>query len=224
MTSNLKIIEVQLQGTTDLLLHSSAGMNPKNQINKTIGSIVNRKGKAKTEYVLASMEKADWLNSGVWATEGRCYLQGEDFLFEGYGNPAVPTEYLIKSIQEAAKASKMGKQVSQSVTQADDALIILDYEGTKDASEMWKDPYGRFVDCRSARIGTSRIMRNRVRIPSGYVGVASILVNTSLIDVDSVKDFIVDAGCRIGIGDYRVKFGKFKVLQFKMLGFYDIAA
>lgn len=224
MTSNLKIIEVQIQGTTDLLLHSSAGMNPKNQVNKTIEPIKNRRGKAKTEYVLASMEKADWLNSGVWATEGRCYLQGEDFVFEGYSNPAVPTEYLIRSIQEAAKASKMGKQVSQSVTQVDDELIILDYKGTKDASEMWEDPYGRFVDCRSVRIGTSKIMRNRVRIPSGYVGAASLLIDTSLIDVDSVKNFIVDAGRRIGIGDFRVKFGKFKVLQFNMLGFYDIAA
>ena len=224
MTSNLKIIEVQIQGITDLLLHSSAGMNPKNQVNKTIEPIKNRRGKAKTEYVLASMEKADWLNSGVWATEGRCYLQGEDFVFEGYGNPAVPTEYLIRSIQEAAKASKMGKQVSQSVTPAGDELIILDYEGTKDASEMWEDPYGRFVDCRSVRIGTSKIMRNRVRIPSGYVGAASLLIDTSLIDVDSVKNFIIDAGRRIGVGDFRVKFGKFKVLQFNTLGIYDIAA
>ena len=224
MTSNLKIIEVQIQGTTDLLLHSSAGMNPKNQVNKTIEPIKNRKGKAKTEYVLASMEKADWLNSGVWGTEGRCYLQGEDFIFEGYSNPAVPTEYLIRSVQEAAKASKMGKQVSQSVTPADDELIFLDYEGTKDASEMWEDPYGRFVDCRSVRIGTSKIMRNRVRIPSGYTGAASLLIDTSLIDIDSVKNFIIDAGRRIGIGDFRVKFGKFKVLQFNTLGIYDIAA
>lgn len=210
----LKDFQVTIKGTRDLLIHSSSAMNPRNPINKVMASVRQLRGKsAKTETVIESVEKADWLGSGIWNKEGKVWLEEHKFCFEDYSDPALPAEYLCRSAQNAATATRSGTKVKQALSEglAGDALI--QYDGPKTAQEMWVDYQGRFVDCRSVVINRARIMRNRVRIPAGWEATFELTLDNSILDLTEIESILKDAGHRIGVGDYRPKFGRFQVIS-----------
>lgn len=200
---------VTITGTRDLLLHSSTGMNPRNPILATIKPIQGRRGKNKTESVIESIEKADWLSSGIWENSGKSWLEGENFVFDGYSQPVLPAEYLCRAAQVAATATKSGTKVKQALSEGLDGDAPIKYNGPTDANEMWLDH--RFVDCRSVVVQRNRIMRNRLRIPAGWEATLNLTIDSTIIDLNEISNILDDAGHRVGVGDYRPKFGRFRV-------------
>lgn len=209
----LKDLTVRIKGTRDMLLHSSAGMNPRNPILQAIKPLQGRRGKSKTEIVVESIEKADWLGSGIWNEEGKSWLEGEEFKFEGYKDPVLPCEYLCRATQVAATSTRSGTKVKQALSEGLSGDATLVYEGPTNAEEMWNDYQCRFIDCRSVVVNRARIMRNRLRIPAGWEATLDLTLDTSILDIEELKTYITDAGRRVGVGDYRPKFGRFQLLD-----------
>jgi len=57
----------------------------------------------------------------------------------------------------------------------------------------------------------------RPQFDEGWVGRFTLVISdTEIIDVDRAKEILDHAGYRIGIGDWRPKFGRFYVSQFKI--------
>lgn len=210
-------INTQIQGATPILLHSSNAMNPRNPILHTLEPIKGKKGKQKTELIEKSKEKADWLLSGIWLDQGTQWLNGDEFCFSGYGRPALPAEYLLRTIQAAGTAVRLGTNIKQALSE-DDSFFEFQYDGPTDADLMYNDPSGIFVDYRSVKIQKARIMRTRVRIPVGWECQCSFYIDTSIIDVKTVFNILCDAGRRVGTGDYRPKFGKFIPKSWDIVG------
>lgn len=206
---------VTITGTRDLLLHSSAGMNPRNPILQTTKPIRGRRGKNKTERVVESIEKADWLASGIWQTEGKVWLEGEDFCFEDFEQPVLPAEYLCRAAQVAATATKSGTKVKQALSEGLSGDAVILYDGPTKAENMWLDH--RFVDCRSVVVQRNRIMRNRVRIPAGWQATLDLTLDSTILDLDEMSNILSDAGHRVGVGDYRPKFGRFRVTNLELV-------
>jgi hypothetical protein len=206
-----------IEGSRELLLNSSAGMNPRNPILKTIEPIKGRRGKNKTELIVDSLEKADWLSSGIWNQSGKTWLEGENFMFSGYDQPVLPAEYLCRAAQNAATATKSGTKVKQALSEGHtpDAKII--YDGPTDAEEMWMDDQCRFIDSRSVVIQRARIMRTRLRIPTGWMAQVELTLDTTIMDIEQLKNILIDAGRRVGVGDFRPKFGRFFLRDLEIL-------
>ena len=202
-----------VQGTRDMLMHTSAAMNPRNPILATMAPIKGRRGKSKTETVVESMEKADWLSSGIWGDLGETWLEEEEFKWQGYGTPVLPAEYVCRACQKAGTATKSGTKVKQALSEGLISESPIDYDGPTDALEMWSDPQCRYIDSRSVVVQRNRIMRTRVRIPSGWKAQVHLTLDTSILSISEFKDILVDSGRREGVGDYRPKFGRFSVLS-----------
>ena len=198
-----------LEGSRDILFSSSAAMNPRNPILKTIEPIKGRRGKNKTEQVVDSLERADWLSSGIWGQLGTTKLAGEELLFDGYAQPCLPAEYICRAAQQAGTATRSGTKVRQALSEGMTADTPLQYDGPKDAAEMWADPHCRFIDSRSVVVQRNRIMRTRLRIPCGWTAQVNLTLDDSIMDLEELKNILIDAGRRVGTGDYRPKFGRF---------------
>jgi hypothetical protein len=217
MITPYAIVEIQLRGIRPLLLHSSQAMNPKSAINIVSAPIKGRRGKNKTDMVIASLEKVDWLGSGVWNRVGKPKLDGDFFSWDGYGDPALPVEYIIRCAQAAGTATKRGTLIKQAVTEhLETNAVFWDIPAT-DATDMWEDPES-FVDIRSVVVQRQRIMRTRLRIPEGWSITTQVIVDTSQLDVSEFRNILMDAGRRIGTGDYRPKFGKFTIERLETVG------
>jgi hypothetical protein len=212
----LKSVNVTIQGTRPMLMNTSESMNPRNPIKIAITPLLKLKGNAKTEEVVEQVMKGQWLASGIWHNHGKVWLEGESFNFEGFSKPVLPVEYLCRATQEAAKASKCGKKVQQALSEGLNGEAVIEYDGPVSAEEMWMDEHCRFIDTRSVVISQSRVMKSRVRIPTGWTASMELLLDTSLMNFSDLENFIVDAGRRIGVGDYRPKFGRFLVTDISL--------
>lgn len=198
-----------IEGSRDVLFSSSASMNPRNPILKTLEPIKGRRGKNKTELIIDSLEKGDWLCSAIWGECGETWLDGEAFMFSGYGTPVLPAEYLCRSAQNAATATRSGTKVKQALSEGMTPDAVLIYDGPTNAEEMWNDPQCRFIDSRSAVVNRARIMRTRLRIPTGWQAKVELTLDSTIMDIEELKNILIDAGRRVGVGDYRPKFGRF---------------
>lgn len=76
------------------------------------------------------------------------------------------------------------------------------------------------VDSRPVVVNRARIMRHRPRLENWTLKF-SLLVDDSLIDVDTLHELVIDAGNRAGLGDFRPPkggpFGRFKVTSWKII-------
>ena len=70
------------------------------------------------------------------------------------------------------------------------------------------------VDKRMVRIGTARIMRIRPIFNEWELEFKLQVINPDL-DIKVLNDILIYAGKFIGIGDYRPKYGRFMVSEFK---------
>ena len=131
----------------------------------------------------------------------------------GYGTPVLPAEYVVCSCQRAGTAFKSGTKVKQALTEGLVSESPIDYDGPKDAVEMWEDRHCRFIDSRSVVVQRSRIMRTRLRIPTGWKAKVFLSLDTSIMGLSEFEEILVTAGRRQGVGDFRPKFGKFSVLS-----------
>lgn len=70
------------------------------------------------------------------------------------------------------------------------------------------------IDRRAAKVQTARIVRSRPRFNTWELTFA-MLFDDERITTDVLRQILSEAGATKGIGDYRPKFGRFKVVEFK---------
>ena len=66
------------------------------------------------------------------------------------------------------------------------------------------------VDARGVKVGAAKIIRYRPIFRS-WSAKATVMFNAEIVNLSEVKKAIEDAGALIGLGDYRPRFGRFKV-------------
>lgn len=106
------------------------------------------------------------------------------------GRPTIPVDNVHSCLYAAARRRKEGPMFSDPFTVAS---ARFDFDGPDDPDALWEQQE-RFVDRRSVKVGTSRVIRTRAKYPEWSLSI-------------SAEHDPEIAGNRIGLGDYRPQRG-----------------
>ena len=184
-----KIVSLKLNSKGPLLMHCDKFANPMDQ-----GAIAMKALTAKlkkSQEVLTEIARLSYFGS----------------LYNSDGVVGIPGVCLEAAIKDAAKLQKLGKVVEREVMVVEH-FMPLTYDGPQDPNELWADK--KFCDCRSVVVGKARVMRYRPKF-SNWTLAAHLQFDDKQIDIDRLLGIVRDAGSKIGICDFRPKFGRFEL-------------
>jgi hypothetical protein len=183
-------IKVTLTGTHSLVMHNVQLANPVNDFTRAIKKITDKK-KGMTD-------------------EDREQKLKYEFLGSLYDDPQtgihIPGENIAACLVAAAKMTRMGTLLKQALF-VDSNVNPLEYDGPDTPEGLWADKNFRYDTM--VRVGASRILRCRPRFNEWRVGATGSL-DERVLSVDDFRSIVETAGKRIGLGDYRPRYGRFK--------------
>lgn len=188
----MQSINLKLIGESAMLLHSDRGANPllpEVQAHKALTS---------------KRKKTDDDHQAIARSE---YMLG----FYGGDAIAIPGVNVKSSLVNGAKLNKLGANFKRAVLILADMVPVI-HDGPGDKAKMWSNP--KCVDCRSVKVGTSRLMRYRPRLNNWSLQV-EVLFDENMVEARQIIQAAENAGRYIGIGDYRPEcagnMGRFRV-------------
>lgn len=191
-----------IEGTTPLLLHNGRLSDQLDPMSKALDKAVKFSKKTKTDEAIAEVAHLEFL--------GSLYI-GDD------GAPCIPGEVLEAGIRSGAKATKEGKSV-QTGLYCDGNFPII-YEGPKTPEELWEHRTpgeqhiiaGRpFVDRRRVRVGQAAVMRTRPIFHAWQLEF-TVYYEPTIVNRQSVIDFVTTLGRTVGLCEIRPRFGRFEI-------------
>lgn len=192
----MQTIEATITGVAPLLMHNGQMANPLNRYAQDLKKLTSKRQKTEDDYI--AMMRVEFLGSLYHDPKIGVYL------------PAINVEGCIR---DGGKIKKRGKQVQQGMTCVE-MHIPLTYAGPRTPEALWD--LEEFRDVRAVKIGgTSTTMRCRP-IFRQWAATFTIQYYPDVIDPDAIRQSLDDAGQRIGIGDYHMRFGKFEVTTWKV--------
>lgn len=185
----METIKLKITGARPLLMHADVFADPLNPLTKAHKALTGKRKKTDDDH--EAIAKSEW--------RGGMY-------FDDALGPYIPGVMLQAALIAGGKLSKLGAQLKRSAEVLDD-MCRLEYDGPRKIEALWSKG---FYDARSVKVGTSRVMRYRP-IFSGWHVVCEVGFDPESIDRADIIRSMQDAGQYCGIGDYRPKFGRFKV-------------
>ena len=186
--SNLSVLSFRIVGTAPFLMHNGNLADPLDPHAKKMASISSKRRKTEADHArLAQLE-----------FRGGLYLRD--------GKPCIPAEMIEAAIVKSAAQNRRGLKARAAIVVTEN--ILLDYIGPTDPDALWEDESFQ-LRC-PVRVGAIRIMRTR---PMFKDWAADLHVGflPSLLNPQDVQQFLTIAGEQIGIGDWRPRFGRFRV-------------
>lgn len=179
---------VSISGTTPLLMHSSRLADPLDPVTKALKRVSGKRIKTDEDHAeMARIEHA-----------GSLYLDADL-------GPYVPGENIARCLVEAARITKSGKKIEQGVVIDTDTNALV-YRGPRDADGLWADENYRHRA--SVKVGQVRVMRTRPQFRDWSV-YADGIYDPAVINLADLSEIADTAGARIGLGDWRPRFGRF---------------
>lgn len=182
--------QIDITGTSPLLMHSSRLANPLDPAAKALKAASSRRTKTDEDHeTLARLEHA-----------GGLYLDPDV-------GPFIPGENIMRTLVDGAKLTRNGMKVTRGVFISTD-INPLAYDGPRTVDGLWEDK--RFVHTASVKVQTARVMRTR---PIFYTWATSAegTLDESVLDFADLKAVAEQAGALCGLGDWRPRFGRFTV-------------
>jgi hypothetical protein len=154
--------------------------------------------KKKTDEIHSQVREAEWFGS----------LYVDDEL-----RPCLLSDNVEGMIVEAAKKLRLGQQAKASVLAAEPYVRLVTDAPAADARGLWawmvkNGAVAKYADTRGVRVNQKRVMRTRPIFRRWSVEVR-VEVETDDLDERHMRQILEVGGRRVGLGDYRPKFGKF---------------
>lgn len=178
-------------GRTPLLMHSDVTVNPLHPITKQIKKVTSKR-----------TNKTDEDHEEVARLEHLAGLYLDPDL-----GPYMPGQNIEACLVKAGGITRMGTKLKQAMFVTTDVNPLV-YSGPRDAKGLWADENFRYMA--SVKVGQARVMRCRPQFRDWRFDCQAIL-DTNIVDLADLQDIAVTAGTRIGLGDYRPRFGRFTV-------------
>lgn len=185
----MELIKFRITGTRPLLMHADTLADPLNPLSKVHKELTTKRKKTDEDFEMIA--KSEWRAS---------------FYFDEEIGPYIPAFNIEASIKEGAKISRLGKHIERGVEILEEKSK-LEYQGPRTLNELWN---AGFYDARTVKVSTSRIMRYRPMFRT-WATEFTVVFDNEVINRNQVIKCVKDAGEYAGIGDYRPKFGRFKV-------------
>ena len=185
-------IRIECRSVSPLLMHSDRASDPLSRDAKWLSEISGKRKKTETDI----MELA--------RREFHCSLY-----LDIAGRPTIPIDNVHSCLYAAARRRKEGPLFSGSFTVSS---VKLDYDGPDEPDALWEQQ-DTFVDRRSVKVATSRVIRTRAIFPIWSLTIEAEH-DPDVADLFNIKLWAEIAGSRIGLGDYRPQrgglFGRFE--------------
>ena len=204
---SIRTLQMTVEGTAGLLLSNVAYSDPLGDFQPMKAYFTDKKGKAKTDGVHRAVRTLDWLFSGYWRNEGEVAVdEGENAVgFEGFQNPYLPGANLQRCLRNAAAKWKLGKDTLRAIVVTNNPDI--DYEGPRDAVEMFNSRTPKFQLCSFTGRG---VWVNRLLIPA-WSAQFELTLDDEIMGADQLRRIANMAGKSEGLGTWRPRFGRFQV-------------
>lgn len=187
---------ITMTGVTGLIMNNARLANP---LNPTVKAIKTLTGKA-------SKDRTDEDREEIMRLEHAGALYHDADI-----GPYLPGDNIWRSLQEGAVKHRLGPKFEQGV------LIVTDtnpvsYRGPRDVDDLWADENFRFYASRVTGSGRRRVRNPFCRpIFRQWKTEARGTLDPSILDFDQLVMAAESAGTRVGIGDWRPRFGKYSV-------------
>lgn len=184
-------IQMRWTGVRPLITHNGELANPRNPIVREIKKLTS-KGRKKTDDDLDALRRLEW-RGGLYLDERK--------------HPCIPGDNIHACLVEGARKNKLGKDLDAAVLVAEGDFPLL-YDGPKDIDKLYADD--RYIDCRGVDVQGKRVQRTR---PIFRKWALEIVVDfdPTIIDRARVIDAARVSGHRIGLGEYKPRYGRFLV-------------
>jgi hypothetical protein len=184
-------VRITLTGRTPLVMHNVRLADPLYEYTRKIKQITDKR--TKTDYDHEQIAKLEWM--------GGLYIGEADHK----GEIVVPTWNVIRTLEEAAKVIKKGRQVIRSVNAIEIEVPLEFPDRGRKLEELWEmgEQY-RF----SALVGIQRAKTTRMRpqFPNWSLTMMALL-QEDLLNFEQLQEIATQAGVIEGLGDAR-KLGK----------------
>ncbi len=179
---------LRLTGTAPLLMRNGRLADPLDPYAKALNRLTSKRAKTIADH--EAIARVEW-TGGLWLCDGR---------------PCIPAEALESALVKAAKARRAGSLLRAALTVHES--MPIEHGGPADVDELYGLPTFRHR-C-GVRIGTRTAIRTRPRFDEWRV-TATLSFASSMIEAASVREIARHAGEMVGIGDWRPRFGRFRV-------------
>lgn len=188
-------LTLKITGTRPMLQHNGRLSNPLDEHTQKLKALHGKRKKTEEDLVSIMAVEA---RGACWETET--------------GLLGVPSAAVWRCLFDAAKAFRMGQDIKRALIFSDvvEPLLVNDQEmSCDDFLGGVGDDLGKRIDYRPVRVQTSRVMRARPLIPTGWKTTHRFELLTDIIDPGDLDNIIIRAGRLGGLGDWRPTYGTF---------------
>jgi hypothetical protein len=183
---------ITITGTSGLIMNNARTSNPLDPAAKALKALTGKRNKT----------DADHLEIFRVGHLGALYHDADV-------GPYLPSDNIWKALLEGAMKHRMGPKIKEGVVITTE-VNPLAYRGARDVNGIWADENFRFYASRVTGSGA-----RRVRVPfcrpifREWKASADGTLDDGIIDLAELRLIAETAGQRIGIGDWRPRFGRF---------------
>lgn len=186
----MKTATYTIRGITPLLMHSERLANPFDPLTRELKALTGKR--KKTEDDLHDIARVEYAGGLYFDNDTGIHLPGYN---------------IFSALVGGGKLHKLGTAIRRAAIVSDEK-VALDFEGPRDPDKLFDDK--RFVDMRSVRVGTSKVLRCRP-IFRDWRATFTVLFDEAGIQRADLDRCLQAAGAMVGLGDYRPRFGRFEV-------------
>lgn len=190
----MKTAKYTIRGTAPLMMHNERLANPFDDLTKAIKAISGKR--KKTEDDQREMSRLEFL--------GGLY-------FDDANGIHVPGYNVFAALIGGGKIHKLGTALRRASLVTEDKVALV-YDGPKTPEALFANR--SFVDIRSVKVGTAKIMRCRPIFPQWEL-TFSVTFDEASIQRAEIDRCLEDAGQMVGLCEYRPRFGRFEVTESK---------
>lgn len=191
----VKTVNVEIRGIAPLLMNSNRGVNPLDPLVKEMKNITAKGSRKMTDDDQERLLHIKW-TLGMY--------------FDEKIGPYVPSVNIEATIRNAAKMIRRSQDIKFGLQVLPDKVPLI-FDGPRNRDELWKD--SKFSDFRVGKMKTgSSVNLMRPRFDSWSMKF-QVMFDEGVLNDTTVKELIVTGGHKVGLCDYRPKYGRYEVIS-----------
>ena len=192
MNGKIEEIKVSVKGVSPLILNNGQTADPLNAYTKRLKEFQSKRKKTDDDY--ENISRIEW--------ESALYLDENNM-------PVIPSDCIEAMLRESAGKSRVvtKKDLQASVWVAEDAKLI-----TNAPFPNLDKAYEECCFRKLVRVNTARVVRTRPIFFNWKLNY-TITYLPDMINRNDLENILNVASYRIGMGDWRPKFGRFEILE-----------
>lgn len=186
---DLPSLAFRIVGEAPLLMHNERLASPISAESQRLKALTGKRSKTDDDY--RQIARAEF--------DGGLYIDER--------GPFIPDHWITAMMRDSGKLRKQGKAVTQGVLCTDDGFPLDIRLKRASADRLWDEG---FYDQRMVGNQKARVLRTRPRFDTWAVSCV-VTYDASIFNERDLREILEVAGQKVGLGDYRPRFGRFRV-------------